>query len=73
VSRFSIRHRPLTLLLDFVFFAWLSYVIVAGRIMPDEVVSLFRNDTPAIAVTEPDPMFIPNPSMPAEHLQHPVA
>jgi hypothetical protein len=70
VSRLSFRNRPLNLVLDFVFFAWLSYVIVAGRVLPDEVVSLFRNDTPAIAATEPHPMFVPNPSMPDEYWQH---
>ena len=72
MSRMSLRNRPLNLLLDFAFFAWLSYVVIAGRILPDEIVSILRNDTPAIAASEPHPMFVPNPSTLSGD-EHPVA
>jgi hypothetical protein len=42
------------LALDFVFFLWLGYALVSGQVLPDQVVSLFRSEPPAVVVTEPD-------------------
>ena len=64
------ERRRRDLLLDLVFLVWLSYVMVAGRILPDEVVSFLRNDPPAAAITEPIdlPELSPGPTLEMDSL-----
>jgi hypothetical protein len=48
--------RRLDLALDLVFVFWFAYIAVAGRILPEAVVSVFRSDAPAVVSTEPEVM-----------------
>lgn len=63
--------HPKKLALDFIFFVWLAYVASTGQILPDQAIALFRNDPPAVVITEPD--AIPPIQSPAIDSQAPEA
>ena len=45
--------NPRKLGVDLVFFAWLLYAVVSGRLVPEQIVAIFQNEPPAVVVTEP--------------------
>jgi hypothetical protein len=53
MKRLPHHSRPKKLALDLVFFVWLSYAVVTGQILPDQVIGLFRNEPAAVVFTEP--------------------
>ena len=54
MARIARLPHPKKLALDFLFFLWLGYVAVTGQVLPDQAVALFRDDPPAVVITEPD-------------------
>lgn len=53
--RLPLHRRRRSLLLDAVFFVWLSYVVVSGHILPDALIHLLQPQPSATVVSEPVP------------------
>jgi hypothetical protein len=55
VRRFLTRRGPADLVLDLVFAAWVLNLVVTGHLLPPIITELLSNDSPIVAVSEPDP------------------
>jgi hypothetical protein len=58
-----VHRHPRELALDLMFVVWVSYVLISGRIIPQEAIALFQHDSPAVVVIEPlesEPPVLPH-------------
>jgi hypothetical protein len=54
--RRALKRRPLDLVLDAVFALWVVHLLFTGHVLPPALTALLRNETPIVAVTEPEPV-----------------
>jgi hypothetical protein len=47
------QRRTRDLLLNIVFVGWVLHILVTGRLLPNEVVGLFRDEPPVAVLVEP--------------------
>ncbi|HLF78948.1 MAG TPA: hypothetical protein VJB57_15825 [Dehalococcoidia bacterium] len=66
MRKLLIRRRPTELLLDGAFAVWAVSILMTGNVLPSVLTSIFHDDSPAVAISEPaeEPALAPEIVLP---------